>query len=404
MEGAEAPAVTRAVVDGGQHFAEVTVFLESGQEGSLRGPARKNRQEALKDCLELRKVAVKNTDDPGLFAIRQRKKELASITWTMKDLGGRMLEGAEGPPPGFGPPSSARPSTATARGGELGRTAAINGGSKAKYRGIVKGTAPSQDSIIEVADIRDAISGCAKGSEWESKVKVALQQAFKRFGPVTEVSVEAAPGCGEAGGEIARVRFASVKTAYVAMTKASRGFLQLGEGHVRVRQPSAAEAVWRSFPQKRNAPAIEGAPSKKKLRPNERFAHKHPVGEECVEEADEAERFWEAQRGVRGTAAAPLSAAPEAELPEAPPPEMPQPTEVRDDESPADEEARKGEEDVARQLAAMLEKPFSQQRKVLKQIRLQWHPDKNPERQEVATRVFQFIQAHDAWLACHALS
>merc|ERR1719271_388532 len=98
-----APAQTQAVIDKGQHFAEVTVFLKNGEEAKLRGPPRRNRNEALKDCLELRKIGMKSTDDPSLFQVRQRKKELETITWTMKDLGGPMLKGAEGAPPGYTP-------------------------------------------------------------------------------------------------------------------------------------------------------------------------------------------------------------------------------------------------------------------------------------------------------------
>ena len=38
----------------------------------------------------------------GLFSeVKKRKKELEDTTWTVKDLGGRQLDGAEGPPPGF---------------------------------------------------------------------------------------------------------------------------------------------------------------------------------------------------------------------------------------------------------------------------------------------------------------
>merc|ERR1712043_156318 len=61
--------------------------------------------------------------------------------------------------------------------------------------------------------------------------------------------------------------------------------------------------------------------------------------------------------------------------------------------SEVDQEVCKGEAQVAKNMAVILERPFSQQRKALKALRLTWHPDKNPERSEVATRVFQFIQA-----------
>merc|ERR1719210_2601130 len=101
------------------------------------------------------------------------------------------------------------------------------------------------------------------------------------------------------------------------MAKAKHGFLPLeSDGLVRVRQPAATEAVWRKFPQARAAvPELEGAPSKKKLRPNERFASKVPADEA----ADESEGFWEAQRNLRG---APAELPPAAEVPPAaePPP------------------------------------------------------------------------------------
>merc|ERR1719221_728486 len=94
------------------------------------------------------------------------------------------------------------------------------------------------------------------------------------------------------------------------MVRAKQGFLPLqGAGQVRVRQPASAEAVWRKFAQAPAAvPEADGAPSKKKMRPNERFATKLPAEEATV---DESELFWEAQRSIRGAA---------AELPPAPDP------------------------------------------------------------------------------------
>jgi hypothetical protein len=63
-----------------------------------------------------------------------------------------------------------------------------------------------------------------------------------------------------------------------------------------------------------------------------------------------------------------------------------------------------GEEEITREMKGLLLKPFSQQKKALKAIRAKWHPDKNPDSVEVATRVFQFIQAHDEWLQHHGLA
>jgi len=392
-------------LEGGQHFSEVTVFLATGEETRMRGPARRNKQEALKDCLELRKVAIKCGSDPSLLAafpdmclrqVRQRKKELEDIVWTVKDLGGRLLEGAEGPPPFFTAPPSwssgdAKPAPAASA------AAARAGGAAGKFRGMVKGKEASVEAVVEVADLQDAVP--EKGGDWESRAKVALQQACKRFGPVMEVKLDA----GDGPEEIATVRFASMKAAETCMVKAAGGFLAMGERHVRVRQPTAAESVWRKFPSKRNAPAME-APNKKKLRPNERFATKIPG---TTEEPDESEKFWEQAHDKRGHAAEPPpSAAPPPPV-EAPPPEAPEkpePTKLEPGASEEDLEVCKGEEEVAKEMAVILEKPFSQQKKALKKLRLAWHPDKNAERKEVATRVFQFIQSHEQWLAHHDLS
>lgn len=79
----EARVVSRAIVKS-QHFAEITVLLDNGDLSTFLGPARKNRPEALKDCLELRKVAVKCTDDLKLLQLKKRKMELEDTTWTMK--------------------------------------------------------------------------------------------------------------------------------------------------------------------------------------------------------------------------------------------------------------------------------------------------------------------------------
>ena len=75
--------VSRAIVKG-QHFAEITVLLDNGELSNLLGPARKNRPEALKDCLELRKVAAKCTDDLKLLQLKRKKAELEDTTWTVK--------------------------------------------------------------------------------------------------------------------------------------------------------------------------------------------------------------------------------------------------------------------------------------------------------------------------------
>lgn len=385
--------MTKVVQEGGQHFAEVTVFLDVGGESKARGPGRRNRQEALKDCLELRKLAVKSTGDPSLFQVRKFSKELKDTVWTVKDLGGRLLEGAEGAPPGFSlPPSMLAESAATAarRADDADRPA------DRRFKGIVKGKAVSPECIVEIADVYKAISKA-------DKIETVLRKNLSRFGPVMEVRPDAS--LDEEGAPVASVRFASAKAAETAMTKAKDGLLQLqGEGLVRLRQPAATVAVWRRFPRGRtNAPELTEGPSKKKLRPNERFASKVPQEEAA---ADESERFWEAQHDLRGTPAQPPPKVepPPEPTPEPAPPAKPEPAPLEADASEEDKEVFKYETEVVADMCALLEKPFSQQRKALKGIRLRWHPDKNPERAAVATRVFQFIQNHEAWLSHHNLA
>lgn len=48
--------------------------------------------------------------------------------------------------------------------------------------------------------------------------------------------------------------------------------------------------------------------------------------------------------------------------------------------------------DVADRLRACLDLPADKRKAVLTELRLRWHPDKNPDNVEVATKVFQFIQ------------
>lgn len=48
--------------------------------------------------------------------------------------------------------------------------------------------------------------------------------------------------------------------------------------------------------------------------------------------------------------------------------------------------------DVAARLRAALDLPADKRKAVLAELRLKWHPDKNPDNAEVATKVFQFMQ------------
>lgn len=98
---------------------------------------------------------------------------------------------------------------------------------------------------------------------------------------------------------------------------------------------------------------------------------------------------------------------PKATAPPAPEPVV---TELRPVEPepprPSDEDPHvaRGEAEVSKEMRELLSKPFSQQKKALKAIRAKWHPDKNSEQVELATKVFQFIQAHDEWLQFHGLA
>jgi len=386
---------TSVAAEGGRYIAEIVIYaIKNGQvrDSRLRGPSRRTRREALKDCLELRKVAPK-----GIPRVRQRSAELEDITWTELHLGGRQLEGAE---------------TASSSTGSLSRDphdekASGSAGVSRKYKGLVRGSASklitggsAQNAsptpcLLEVADVPDS-----------DKAKVALQQLLKRFGPILEIRVQM-----DENDNLASVRFANARAADAAMAATKRGFLTLGDTAVRVRQPASSEAVWRKFPPcRRDSPLREEAPNrKKKLRPNERFATRLPGRED--ETPDESESFWEARHEADGgcrASAAPAAGsadapepAPETVLP--PEPQRPAPSAVSPGASKEDLAVRAGEAEVARGMGSLLEQPFSQQRRALKVLRRHWHPDKNPESKEVCTRVFQFIQAHDAWLAHHGL-
>ncbi len=276
--------------------------------------------------------------------------------------------------------------------------------SPGKYRAPVKAT-KEEDSVYSFktrrlilecadADVRELVVA----NDWESKAKVALQQAFKKFGPVLEVRVGFKSDDGE---KVASIRFASAKAVDLAMSKAQRGWLPVGDKHVRVRQPAIeAKSEWRSFvAPRRDAPALESAPNKKKLRPNERFASKkEDANEELPTET-------EASTPTHGTGTnGPMPTVPPPEPPKAVEPDRPVPLTLDEATSAEDREVVKGEEEIVKEMTSLLQKPFSQQKKALKVIRAKWHPDKNPESIEVATRVFQFIQAHDEWLQHHGLA
>lgn len=315
-------------------------------------------------------------------------------------MGGRLLDGAEGPPPGFKAPTwMPAPEAAAAPLGYV---------SPGKYRAPVKAT-KEEDSVYSFktrrlilecadADVRELVG---TANDWESKAKVALQQAFKKFGPVLEVRVGFKSDDGE---KVACIRFASAKAVDLAMSKAQRGWLPVGDKHVRVRQPAIeAKSEWRSFvAPRREAPALESAPNKKKLRPNERFASKKDEPTETEPTETEATATTPGVTNTGSNGPTPTVPPPEAQKPVEP--DRPVPLTLDEATSAEDREVMKGEEEIVKEMTSLLQKPFSQQKKALKVIRAKWHPDKNPESIEVATRVFQFIQAHDEWLQHHGLA
>eukprot|EP00747_Dinoflagellata_sp_TGD_P071100 gnl/TRDRNA2_/TRDRNA2_156874_c0_seq3.p1 gnl/TRDRNA2_/TRDRNA2_156874_c0~~gnl/TRDRNA2_/TRDRNA2_156874_c0_seq3.p1 ORF type:complete len:306 (+),score=78.20 gnl/TRDRNA2_/TRDRNA2_156874_c0_seq3:26-919(+) len=275
---------------------------------------------------------------------------------------------------------------------------------------------------------------------WPS-ARVALQKLFKGFGPIVNITCGDAvvtgqlknskPALSDGDDVLATIRFGNSKAAENAMAGAPQGYMPLGDGEIRVRQPASRQSVWRNFPKSRppeNRPGFKATeePKKKKLRPNERFAAKHPQEAGVPEDADESERFWDEQKRNRGAPGVPPWEAgrtfqpgpgqPGGEIPagegdglpsaQGRLPDKPMATaaaELKPEASEEDKEVWKGEEAVSKEMDEILEKPFSQQKKALKALRLKWHPDKNPDNAEVCTRVFQFIQAHDDWLAHHGL-
>lgn len=54
---------------------------------------------------------------------------------------------------------------------------------------------------------------------------------------------------------------------------------------------------------------------------------------------------------------------------------------------------------IQREMATMLENktPLAERRRALRELHRQWHPDKNPDKKEVAKSVFQFVEESKAW-------
>merc|ERR1719195_1191801 len=80
------------VAEDGRYRAELTNYVQKGakvKDIRVRGPARLTRKEAQKDGAELRRAALTGGgNDPALFHVRARRKELEEIKWKEKDLKG----------------------------------------------------------------------------------------------------------------------------------------------------------------------------------------------------------------------------------------------------------------------------------------------------------------------------
>lgn len=219
---------TCVIPEAGGFRAEIGVYVKWTSTGDAtreraHGPLRRTKREALKDCIELRAMALKSGADPMLAKLRQRSEELEDVTWTEVHLGGRQLDGAESHPR---------------------EVAALKAAPAAPSRPKKTSEGPSL-CCLEVADLAAAVARQGLVA-WESKVKVALQQLFKKFGPVLEVKLL------DGDDPVAMVRFAAARAADSAMAAAKTGVLQLGEAEVRVRQPASEDRQRRDFAEKRS--------------------------------------------------------------------------------------------------------------------------------------------------------
>jgi len=67
---------------------------------------------------------------------------------------------------------------------------------------------------------------------------------------------------------------------------------------------------------------------------------------------------------------------------------------------PEAERPRKEAEALFEELCAVSKEPMSERKKAFKAACMRWHPDKNPDDEDMATDVFQFLQALKTWLFC----
>eukprot|EP00927_Polykrikos_kofoidii_P015605 TRINITY_DN16952_c0_g1_i1.p1 TRINITY_DN16952_c0_g1~~TRINITY_DN16952_c0_g1_i1.p1 ORF type:complete len:786 (+),score=109.40 TRINITY_DN16952_c0_g1_i1:176-2533(+) len=442
----EGPPEARVVCfnEFGGHCAVVFVNVKRGGQVfdmRIRGPRRETLQAAQRDCVELRSAAVRGGMDPTLFMVRERRRSLESTCWRDRDLSDKNLENAEGPPP--------RATTRSDR-----RHCSVTGAEEAWLPKLPSVT----DADVEAAEVPDAVAGVPYTDEWACRAKKAMQTTFQRFGRVQSVYF----GAGD-DGSLVRVRLETGKHAEAAMRAAKRGFLKVIGGdtaaivtEVRLRQPKSDNPLWRNFvfapfgasglarggdgTERLPASACDpcgGARGPCGCTPGAAmtggftsavgsplpFAPISPCGPAafcpngvglfnaamwgfgCL-------NAFNIMNGFAGAAVAAAAAASAAacasqgqqdqhrdqkEKPVVP--EKPSLTELGSDASEVDIAVRNGEEEVAREMAALVGLPVSEQRKLMRNLRIRWHPDKNPESPEVATRVFQFVQAHEPWMA-----
>jgi len=123
------------------------------------------------------------------------------------------------------------------------------------------------------------------------------------------------------------------------------------------------------------------------------------------------EKRWDPPPRVGASAATPPRAqqqkAPPREAPRGPTPEAQQqqaPPKAQDVPGPLDTSSLEHAEEIARvkaEVSGQLEKTHKEsiasRKKTFKFLCLQWHPDKNQDNMEVATAVFQYVQAQKDW-------
>jgi len=65
--------------------------------------------------------------------------------------------------------------------------------------------------------------------------------------------------------------------------------------------------------------------------------------------------------------------------------------------TPEEEELKRVTDPIVAELKSSLKEPIESRKKNFKFLMLRWHPDKNQDNLEEATKVFQFIQAQKDW-------